>query len=214
MKSGAWKWGDMVSIDKYKLWCIFKWATHVSTAYHVIIIIFIKSKCLPCRNWKTGNGSVLINNSKLSSLLNHCPAVIWNYSNYWLSGGFQRCNGAHSWVFACDLPEFIRVVGDLRTEASFSLPSLAKASLDTRPITSRADFSWTHEVDLRGRSRAGFDVVSSLHSVQCTMTNSCCKLRFGKSLLNWPLYVNADLRDLEIQLSMVSCCTDNTPMVN
>lgn len=59
---------------------LHEWNT-LSAVYQIIII----STDFNRRNWKTGNGSVLINNSKLSSLLNHCPAVIWKCSYYWLS---------------------------------------------------------------------------------------------------------------------------------
>lgn len=64
------------------------------------------------------------------------------------------------------------------------LPSLPKASFNTRPSTSGADFSGTHQVDLRGeegRQRARFDIAFSLKTQQMSR-DSCCQLRFGRKV--------------------------------
>lgn len=65
--------------------CILTWTPHHITTRNIFVS---DSKHFPCCNWKTGNGWVWINYSSHSSLLNHCPAVIWKYSHCWLYGCF------------------------------------------------------------------------------------------------------------------------------
>jgi hypothetical protein len=91
---------------------------------------------------------VLLNYSKRSSLLTHCPAVILNHCHSVLSFQWE-------WVF-WRLTQTRRWHGDSELLPAVSewrcvlcSPSLAQAALQTGPVLRHAGLRGAHEVDLR-----------------------------------------------------------------
>lgn len=136
----------------YGMFLCFSEAKATGT-YQLIIISTNLKHLLPC-DWKTGNGSVLIKYSA------HYQTILL-LSN-------RAADTTEASVCSKSLENSI---------CCFFLQSLAKASLDTRPIPGWANLSWTHEVDLK--EKKNIYKGSPFELVQCTKTHIWQYLRVG-----------------------------------
>lgn len=137
-------------------------------------------KHLQYRNGKTGNGSVLINNSNLS-LLNHRPAVIWKILALRVLSVMRnvamRLIRGRFLVFLCDFPVFLRVwwvISGHRVFLTFTGQSIPQHKV--RHVVSRFQLNtWNRSEEMKARASV------------CIMTNSSWKFVQNLQFTRWHL---------------------------
>lgn len=178
-KSLYWWWREWGLKNRIKI--SSKWKCNNGAFYQLdnYSTAFLMSSNLHLNWGKTGNGSVLINNSKFS-LLNHRPAVIWKILAL---GLFSVTNEAHSWASACDFPEFVRVWWVISGQSFLTIIGQSIPRHKAHHVVSIFQLNtWSRSVGDE-KARAELSCVRTLECVHCTMTNSCWQLRFGQNLL-------------------------------
>lgn len=121
-----------------------------------------------------------MNNSKLS-LLNHCPAVIWNSSYYQLSGRlwWGVLEWGSLWVFSCALQEFISVWSEDRVLIFHTVTGQSIPRHKAHHVVSRFQWNTWSRSENEGKAAQDLNQRTVMRTCKCTVTNSCGKLRFG-----------------------------------